>query len=220
MVCVLLADDETVVRRGLRTRFQLEPDIQVVGEASTGAEALALAQTLLPDVVLMDVQMPDMDGIAATAALRRLALRRLAPRRLAPQTAVVMLTIHDDAQARARAQAAGAAAFVEKRGDPDALMAAIREAAEPEIDTLPGYIRELLGVRVWHPTTFAPEGPARPDWTWHAAPGKLALQANRNPVQAHGTPSKVRCCFYPQERCTAERPNSMQVARCRMSSPP
>jgi DNA-binding NarL/FixJ family response regulator len=122
MVRVVLADDEAVVRRGLRTRFQLEPDIQVVGEASTGAEALRLAQTLLPDVVLMDVQMPDMDGIAATAVLRRLA----------PQIAVVMLTIHDDAQTRARAQAAGAAAFVEKRGDPEALMAAIREAAGPE----------------------------------------------------------------------------------------
>jgi two-component system, NarL family, response regulator LiaR len=125
MVRVLLADDEPVVLRGLRTRFQLEADIQVVGEASTGTDALRLAQELLPDVVLMDVQMPDMDGIAATAALRRLA----------PQTAVVMLTIHDDAQTRARAQAAGAAAFVEKRGDPEALMAAIREAAGPEIDT-------------------------------------------------------------------------------------
>jgi DNA-binding NarL/FixJ family response regulator len=119
MVRVLLADDEAVVRRGLRVRLQLEPDIQVVGEASTGAEALALAQTLLPDVVLMDVQMPDMDGITATAALRRLV----------PGSAVVMLSIHDDTQTRARAQAAGAVAFVEKRGDPDALMAAIRQAA-------------------------------------------------------------------------------------------
>ncbi|HEV2461650.1 MAG TPA: response regulator transcription factor [Ktedonobacterales bacterium] len=120
MVRVVLADDEAVVRRGLRVRLQLEPDLQVVGEASTSAEVVRLAQTLLPDVVLMDVQMPDMDGIAATAALRRLV----------PQIAVVMLSIHGDAQTRARAQAAGAVAFVEKRGDPDALMAAIRQAAE------------------------------------------------------------------------------------------
>jgi DNA-binding NarL/FixJ family response regulator len=120
MVRVLLADDEPVVLRGLRTRFQLEADIQVVGEASTGTDALRLAQELLPDVVLMDVQMADVDGIAATAVLRRLV----------PRSAVVILTIHDDAQTRARTQAAGAVAFVEKRGDPDALMAAIRQAAQ------------------------------------------------------------------------------------------
>jgi DNA-binding NarL/FixJ family response regulator len=71
-------------------------------------------------VVLTDVQMPDMDSIAATAALRRLV----------PRSAVVILTIHDDAQTRARTQAAGAVAFVEKRGDPNALMAAIRQAAQ------------------------------------------------------------------------------------------
>lgn len=119
MIRVLLADDEAVVRRSLRARLQLESDLEIVGEASTGAEALVLAQELLPDVVLMDVQMPDMDGLAATAALRRLV----------PHCAVVMLSIHDDAQTRARAQAAGSVAFVEKRGDPDALMAAIRQAA-------------------------------------------------------------------------------------------
>lgn len=118
MVRVLLADDEAVVRRGLRARLQLEPDLQVVGEARTGAEALRLAQMLEPDVVLMDVQMPDMDGIAATAALRRAV----------PRCAVVILSIHDDARTRARAQAAGAVAFVVKRGTTDALMGAIRSA--------------------------------------------------------------------------------------------
>ncbi len=70
MIRVLLVDDQPVVRRGLRVRFQLEPDMQVVGEASTGREALTLAQTLTPDVVLLDIQMPGMDGIEATAALR------------------------------------------------------------------------------------------------------------------------------------------------------
>lgn len=121
MIRVLLADDEPVVRRGLRARFQLEPDLLVVGEASTGAEALRLAQRLTPDVVLMDVEMPGMNGIAATAALRGVV----------PSCAVVILTIHDDVQTQARALAAGAAAFVEKRGSPDALMAAIRRAARP-----------------------------------------------------------------------------------------
>ena len=119
MICVLLVDDQAVVRRALRGRFHLEPDLEVVGEASTGTEALALAQTLAPDVVLMDLQMPEMDGIAATAALRRAV----------PQSVVVILSIYDDAQTRGQAQAAGAVAFVEKRGATDALLSAIRQAA-------------------------------------------------------------------------------------------
>ena len=119
MIRVLLVDDQAVVRRGLGIRLQLEPDLQIVGEASTGSEALRLARALTPDVVLMDVEMPEMDGIAATAALR------LAD----PQSAVVILSIHDDAQTRARALAAGATAFVEKRGATELLLAAIRLAA-------------------------------------------------------------------------------------------
>jgi CheY-like chemotaxis protein len=119
MIRVLLVDDQPVVRRALRERFHLEADMQVVGEASTGREALNLAQTLTPDVVLMDIEMPDMDGIQATAALRRVV----------PQSAVVILSIHDDAQTRGRAQAAGAVAFVEKRGATDSLLAVIRQVA-------------------------------------------------------------------------------------------
>jgi DNA-binding NarL/FixJ family response regulator len=119
MIRVLLVDDQSVVRRALRGRFHLEPDLEVVGEASTGSEALMLAQTLAPDVVLMDIEIPEMDGIEATAALRRAV----------PQSAVVILSIYDDAQTRTRAQAAGAVAFVEKRGATDSLLSAIRLAA-------------------------------------------------------------------------------------------
>src|SRR5437764_13805823 len=98
MIRLLLVDDQPAVRRGLRVRFQLEPDLQVVGEASTGREALTLAQTLSPDVVLMDIEMPGMDGIEAAAALGMVV----------PQSAVVILSIHTERQARMRAQAAGA----------------------------------------------------------------------------------------------------------------
>jgi DNA-binding NarL/FixJ family response regulator len=119
MIRLLLVDDQSTVRRGLVMRLHMEPDIQIVGEASTGREALRLARDLKPDVVLMDVEMPEMDGIEATAALR-LAVS---------QSAVVILSIHDDAQTRGRAQAAGAVAFVEKRGATDSLLAAIRQAA-------------------------------------------------------------------------------------------
>lgn len=119
MIRLLLVDDQSVVRRALRGRFQLEPDLEVIGEASTGKEALSLAQTLLPDVVLMDIQMPGMDGIEATTALRRMV----------PRSVVVILSIHDDAQTRERAQTAGAVACVEKRGATDTLLSTIRLAA-------------------------------------------------------------------------------------------
>jgi DNA-binding NarL/FixJ family response regulator len=119
MIRVLLVDDQPAVLHGLRVRFQLEPDLQVVGEASTGSEALTLAQALTPDVVLMDIEMPGMDGIQATTALYTVV----------PQSAVVILSIHTDRQTRLRAQAAGAVAFVEKRGITDTLLAAIRLAA-------------------------------------------------------------------------------------------
>ena len=119
MIRVLLVDDQPAVRRGLGIRLHLEPDIQIVGEASTGREALSKVQALTPDVVLMDVEMPEMNGIEATAALRAAA----------STSAVVILSIHDDPQTRGRAQAAGAVAFVEKRGATDSLLAAIRQAA-------------------------------------------------------------------------------------------
>jgi DNA-binding NarL/FixJ family response regulator len=101
-------------------RLVLEPDLLVVGEASNGKEALALGQILSPDVVLMDIEMPEMDGITATAALHAAV----------PQSVVIMLSIHDDAVTRAKAQAAGAVAFVEKCGTTEMLLAAIRRAAQ------------------------------------------------------------------------------------------
>jgi DNA-binding NarL/FixJ family response regulator len=120
MIRLLLVDDQPAVRRGLEMRLVLEPDLLVVGEASNGKEALALGQILSPDVVLMDIEMPEMDGITATAALHTAV----------PQTAVIMLSIHDDATTRARAQAAGAVAFVEKRGTAEGLLVAIRQATQ------------------------------------------------------------------------------------------
>jgi DNA-binding NarL/FixJ family response regulator len=119
MIRLLVVDDHAIVRRALGERLQLEPDLEVVGEAGTGREALDLAQSLAPDVVLMDVEMPQMDGIQATAELHQLM----------PGCAVVILSIHDDAQTRVRALAAGAVAFVEKRGATQTLLAAVRRAA-------------------------------------------------------------------------------------------
>lgn len=119
MIRVLLVDDQPAVRRGLGLRLRLEPDMQVVGEAGSGTEALHLAQTLAPDVVLMDIEMPEMDGIETTTTLRTMV----------PLSAVVMLSIHDNGQTRARAQTAGAAAFVAKGSTTDQLIATIRQVA-------------------------------------------------------------------------------------------
>jgi DNA-binding NarL/FixJ family response regulator len=116
---VLLVDDQPAVRQGLQIRLVLEPDVEVVGEAGDGAGAISLAQSLRPDVILMDVRMPGMDGISAVRTLRAVA----------PESAVVILSLYDDAKTRARAQEAGAAAFVAKHKVEGTLLAAIRRAA-------------------------------------------------------------------------------------------
>lgn len=100
-------------------RLALEPDIEVVGEASDGNLAIRMAADLRPDVVVMDVGMPGMDGIEAAACVRAAS----------PGTQVVMLTVHDDSNTRRRAQAAGAAAFVVKQKCGGDLVSAIRRAA-------------------------------------------------------------------------------------------
>lgn len=117
---VLLVDDEPNVLRGLRMRLGLEADIRVVGEAADGAAAVDLAGQLSPDVVLMDVNLPVVDGITATRALAA----RL------PRAAVVVLSLHDDQGTIDRALAAGAVAFIAKQQMDGDLLAAIRMAAE------------------------------------------------------------------------------------------
>jgi DNA-binding NarL/FixJ family response regulator len=113
---LLLVDCQRAVRRGLKMRFALEPDLEVVGEAGDIAEALPLACALHPDVILMDVELP---GVSGTAAIETLHTAT-------PQSGVVIFTLHDDAATRARAQAAGAVAFVAKHQTEEALLAAIR----------------------------------------------------------------------------------------------
>jgi DNA-binding NarL/FixJ family response regulator len=120
MIRLVLVDDQPSVRQGLRMRLTLEPDITVVGEASNGREAMTLVQQLAPDIVLMDVEMPGMDGIEAAEVMHASS----------PQSAVVMLSIHDNVSVRARAHRAGAAAFVTKSGAIEVLVATIRQAAE------------------------------------------------------------------------------------------
>jgi DNA-binding NarL/FixJ family response regulator len=116
---VLLVDDQAVVRAGLRLVLAAQADLEVVGEAEDGASAVVRAQELGPDVVLMDLRMPVLDGIAATRQIR--AAR--------PQTAVVVLTTCTETAKVGQAIAAGASGYVAKDVPPPALAATIREAA-------------------------------------------------------------------------------------------
>ena len=115
-IAVLVVDDMAHVREGLRTALELMEDIEVIGEASDGIEALRLAEKLKPDVVVMDLEMPGLDGFEAT---RRIKNRRLA-------RGVVVLTIHDHDHIRERATSVGADAFVEKGAGFQTLVEAIR----------------------------------------------------------------------------------------------
>ncbi|MBW5482695.1 response regulator [Streptomyces bambusae] len=113
---VLLVDDHQVVRRGLRTFLEIQDDIEVVGEAGDGAEGTARAEELRPDVILMDVKMPGMDGVEA--------LRRL--HELGNPARVLIVTSFTEQRTVVPAMRAGAAGYVYKDIDPDALAAAIR----------------------------------------------------------------------------------------------
>ncbi|ALU93090.1 MULTISPECIES: response regulator [Streptomyces] len=116
IIRVLLVDDHQVVRRGLRTFLEIQEDIEVVGEASDGAEGVARAEELRPDVVLMDIKMPGTDGIEA--------LRRL--RELDNPAKVLIVTSFTEQRTVVPALRAGASGYVYKDVDPDALAGAIR----------------------------------------------------------------------------------------------
>src|SRR3954463_4891670 len=115
----LLVDDHELVRQGIAAMLQNAGDVQVVAEARTGREALEVARRELPDVVLMDVKMPDMDGLEAT--------RKIKEER--PRTAVVMLTMHDNPTYLRDAVRAGAAGYLLKDVSKDELVDAIRQVA-------------------------------------------------------------------------------------------
>ncbi|MBL8092632.1 MAG: response regulator transcription factor [Anaerolineales bacterium] len=119
MIKLLLVDDQAVMREAVSVWLGIEPDVTIVGQAESGETALELAPQLQPDVVLMDIDMPTLDGIATTERLRDVA----------PDCAVVILSMHDDDHVRARAEAAGARGFVSKYQALDQLLDVIRAVA-------------------------------------------------------------------------------------------
>lgn len=131
---VLLVDDHAVVRTGLRMLLESEPEMAIAGEAGTAHEALASVTQLMPDVVLMDIGLPDLSGIEATQEIKRRA----------PQVAVVALTIHEDEEYFFKMLQAGASGYVPKRAAPEELLTAIRTAAAGEVYLYPSLAKLLV----------------------------------------------------------------------------
>ncbi len=113
---VLLADDHTILRAGLKMMLNVQPDIEVVGEASDGRQAVTEAQRLLPDVILMDITMPECNGIEATRQVKRLL----------PETRVLVLTMHENEEYLFQMLRAGASGYMLKEAADTELISAIR----------------------------------------------------------------------------------------------
>jgi two-component system response regulator NreC len=123
VIRILIADDHGVLRAGLRALLKTEPELEVVGEAADGAEALRLAGALRPDIVLMDISMPDCGGIEATRRLRALL----------PDVRVLILTVHDDKSMVQEAIQAGAAGYILKRAAESELVNAIQAVSHGDM---------------------------------------------------------------------------------------
>jgi DNA-binding NarL/FixJ family response regulator len=134
VIRVLVADDQALVRAGFRAILEAQEDLEVVGEASDGGEAVTIAQEVRPDVVLMDVRMPGVDGIEAT---RRLLRDGDAPR-------VLMLTTFDLDEYVYEAMKAGASGFLLKDAPRDQLVGAVRTVAAGDALLAPALVRRLI----------------------------------------------------------------------------
>ncbi|MFI5734393.1 response regulator [Kribbella sp. NPDC051587] len=134
MIRVLVADDQTLVRTGFRVILEAEGDIEVVAEADTGTAAIRQAQLVRPDVILMDIRMPELDGLSATEEIRR---------RPNPPT-IIVLTTFDQNEYVYRALRAGAAGFLLKDSPATRLIAAVRAAATGDSLIEPAITRRLV----------------------------------------------------------------------------
>lgn len=131
---VLIADDHTIVRSGVRLLLEGEPDMQVVGEAITGEAAIEMAEALRPDVILMDIAMPGVDGIEATRRVKSAS----------PQVGVLVLTMHRSDEHFFAMLKAGASGYVLKAADTHELLGAIRSVARGEAFLYPAMAKRLM----------------------------------------------------------------------------
>jgi DNA-binding NarL/FixJ family response regulator len=149
---VLIVDDHPVVRQGLRVLLEVHDGLEVAGEAADGEEALALATALTPDVILLDLKLPGLDGIAVLTELRA---RGIGAR-------VLVLTSGNDPAQVSRAVQAGASGFLYKDVDPDALIRAIRAVNDGNLLLAPGAAGTLMpgsaSADGWRPGGYGPRG--------------------------------------------------------------
>lgn len=131
---LLLVDDHDVVRTGLKMLLEGQPDLIIDGEANSGMQAITMTRSISPDVVVMDLTLPDISGIEATRRLKEEF----------PNIAVVALTIHEDEQYFFEMLQAGASGYVPKRAAPEDLISAIRAAANGEIYIYPSLTKALV----------------------------------------------------------------------------
>lgn len=134
MIRILLVDDQPIIRQGLRSMLESNPDMQVVGEADNGQRALAQVPLLQPDVVLMDIRMPVMDGVAATQAMAQLH----------PDVRVLVLTTFDDHEYVSQAMRLGARGYLLKDTEPEELALAIRAVYKGHTQLGPGLMEKAL----------------------------------------------------------------------------
>jgi DNA-binding NarL/FixJ family response regulator len=139
---VLLADDHDLLRQGLTLLLGLQPEIQVIGEARTGREAVAQVNRLAPHVVVMDISMPDMDGLEACRTIRAQN----------PTTHVLILTMHDSEGYFLQALRAGAAGYIVKKAAPTELQTAISAVAQGGVFLYPGLAKALVHAYLAQPS--------------------------------------------------------------------
>jgi DNA-binding NarL/FixJ family response regulator len=149
LIRVLLAEDHSVVREGLRLLLNAQPDIEVVSEATTGREAVVLARDGCADVAVLDISMPDLDGIQAASRIRAEC----------PQTQILILTMHESDVYFFRALEAGAAGYVLKKAASEELINAVRAVARGEAFFYPSLARKLLDSYLGHASLEPPSGP-------------------------------------------------------------
>jgi two-component system response regulator NreC len=145
---ILLADDHAVLRAGLRLLLDAQNDMNVIGEASDGSEALGLCETLNPDLLILDLSMPGLGGLDALPLLRKHA----------PNTRILILTMHDDESYLKGALRSGAAGYVLKKAADSELLSAIRTVMRGEIYIHPSLTRALVG------DLMPPEDPTDDPW--------------------------------------------------------
>jgi two-component system response regulator NreC len=131
---LLLVDDHAVVRSGLKMLLENERDAEIVGEASSASEAIEAAMRLKPNVILMDIGLPDLSGIDATREIKKRT----------PDVSIVALTIHEDEEYFFKMLEAGASGYVPKRAAPEELLTAIRAAAAGQVYLYPSLAKLLV----------------------------------------------------------------------------